>query len=422
MFLGVVAMVDPGGCFFLSYAHSPPLAAPRRRDPGQSRRRDPDQLVGKLFTDLSAAIKRHPAWPSGLRPGFYDQQIPAGADWKESISEALRAAQVFVPLYSPGYVGRSWPGTEWVRFRGRMERVGLADPEQRFVPVLWTPLFGPKPAGFAAALELGAGQPDYAANGLQALLRFSPYQPSYRTVLSRLADRIVTVAQESPLQPSDVPDIDMMESEFLTREPLAVFSVEIAAPTISTLPAGRDPATYGPSSINWSPFATQQLPLGEYVKQIAERLDFEVDVTAFGKSAGSEGRGPGIILIDPWYIADGERRSLLTAEVRRTPQWVLPLVVAGPREDTSTGDLATKVLDILGQAAHSVRSLDEVDTQVPRLIADAERRYLRHSGGALSGQRAVLRGRQGARPSLRGPKPPAAPTANPDPPGEATGA
>jgi FxsC-like protein len=407
-------MVDRGSCFFLSYAHSPPLSITPEPDP--------DLWVEKLFTDLSDAVERHPSRPPGLRPGFCDRQLSAGEDWKKAISDALGETQVLVPLYSPGYVEKSWPGTEWVRFRGRMESAKVPQPEHRFVPVLWTPLFGPKPTGYDAALELGAGQPDYAANGLQALLRFSPYQSAYRAVLGKLADRIVTVAQESPLPPSRVPDIDMMESEFLTRAPLAVFSVEIAAPTVHTLPAGCDQTPYGPSSVDWSPFPKQRLPLGEYVKQIAERLDFEVDVTAFGKSASSQSRGPGILLIDPWYIANDERRSLLAAEVRRAPQWVLPLVVAGPSEDKLTGDLSHKVLDILGSATQSATSLDAVDTLVPRLIADAERRYLRHSGSALSGQRDVLRGRQGTRPSLRGSPPSAAPKANPGTPGEATGA
>jgi len=408
-------VIDSGSCFFLSYAHSPPLEV--TPNPG------PDRWVGRLFADLSAAVKRHPSWRSWLGPGFCDQQIPAGSDWKEAISQALRAAQVFVPLYSRGYVERSWPGREWVQFRGRMERAGIADPERRFVPVLWTPLFGSKPPGFREALALGAGQPGYAENGLQALMRFSPYQPSYRAVLDELADRIVTVAQESPLEPSDVPDIDMMESEFLTRAPLAVFTVEVAAPMAHTLPTGRDDAGYGADGTEWSPFPGQRLPLAEYVKQIAERLDFEVDVSDLGNAADSGDRGPGIVLIDPWYIADGEGRSLLEAEIHRTPPWVLPLVVIGPPQDTPTDDLTQKVLSILGPAAQSARSLGDIDAFVPKLIADAERRYFRHDGGAaLPVQHTVLRRRQGTRPSLRGPIRPVTSKGEPGTPGEAAGA
>jgi FxsC-like protein len=304
-----------------------------------------------------------------------------------------------------------------------MERAGIAEPERRFVPVLWTPLFGPKPPGFREALALGADQPGYAENGLQALMRFSPYQPSYRAVLDELADRIVTVAQESPLEPSDVPDIDMMESEFLTRAPLAVFSVEVAAPMARTLPVGRADTGYGAGSTEWSPFPGQRLPLAEYVKQIAERLDFEVDVSSLGNAADSGDRGPGIMLIDPWYIADGEGRSLLEAEVRRAPPWVLPLVVIGPSQDAQTDDLAQKVLSILGPAAQTARSLGDVDAFVPKLIADAERRYFRHDGGAaLPGQHTVLRGRQGTRPSLRGPIRQVTSKGEPGAPGEAAGA
>jgi FxsC-like protein len=406
-------MTDNSSCFFLSYAHSPPLnlaSAP-----------DPDDWVEEFFADLNAAVERHPSWRPGLGPGFYDRQIPAGANWKESISRALRSTQVFVPLYSSGYVERTWPATEWVRFRARMQHAGIAEPEHRFVPVLWTPLFSAKPPDFDAALALGADQPDYADNGLQALMRFRPYQDSYRAVLNNLANRIVTVAHESPLQPSDVPDIDMMESEFLTKAHLAIFSVEIAAPTAPTLPGGLDRSQYGDSGAEWSPFPKQRLPLGEYVRQIAERLDFDVDVSNLGEHDEGKDRRPGVILIDPWYIADDDRRSLLEANVSHAPEWVLPLVVVGPPQDTLTDSYTQQVLDMVRTPGRCARSLEAIDTMTPKLIAEAERRYFRNSGGTPSTQRAMIRGRQRTRPSLRGPIPPVQPKTEPDIPGKTTG-
>lgn len=393
--------------FFLSYAHSDPLAGYPDANP--------DKLVGEFFGDLVDAVRRHASPRPGFVPGFYDQEIPVASDWKVSLSRALSTAQVFVPLYSPGYLAKSLPGREWECFRRRMEDMGLPDPLQRFTPVLWTPLgetMQDPVDGLEAALALGADQPGYVENGLRALLKIGWYRDSYEAVVSRLAKRIVVLAENLPIESYEVQDIDEMTSPFSPDSRLAVFAIETAAPTTSTVAAGHDPSAYGEDSADWRPFPHQELPLAEYARQVAERLDFRAEVSGIKAVRDKSVRRPGIILIDPWFIADGNGRSALESAVDELPRWVLPLLVLDQPGDTRTQELAGQVRDILAaagalptdssrRAAEGVSSLSEFVSIVRVLVAEAEKQYLRYrSGRYRSGQ---VPSPSGNRPSLRRP-------------------
>ena len=384
--------------FFLSYAHSAPLEG---EEPG-----DPDQYVRRFFHDLVRAVKAQAPPPrSGPPAGFSDLAIPVGADWKKSLSDALGAAEVFVPLYSPGYFAKSRPGREWTCFHERLVEAGLEDPAQRFAPVLWTPLWEQEaPPRFREALAVGASEPEYARSGLRGLLKIAAYRKSYRAVVLQVAERIVTLAGESRLEPSAVPDIDTVESRFQPGAHLAVFQVSVAAPTVRTAPTGRDPSRYGDSSTQWRPFPGQEAPLAEYAKQIAERLDFRVELIGIGDNgepaSGEPGmtlpdpwlipRKPGLVLIDPWFIASDEGLRALRSIVRDLPRWVVPLLVISPPADRSTDELARRVRDVMRPAgvlptesshpaSRSVNSLEDFVSTVPMLVAEAERQYLRRT-------------------------------------------
>ena len=371
--------------FVLSYAHSDPLAGVLTANP--------DELVGEFFGDLADAVGRLAALAPGISPGFYDQEIPLGSDWKESFSRALGTAQVFVPLYSAAYIGKTRPGQEWACFRRRVELAGLGDPKLRFVPVLWTPLSqAQRPVGLAEAMALGVGQRDYTENGLWALLKIgSPFRDAYRAVVNIVARRIVELAEESPIMPSEVPDIDDMTSPFATEQPLSVFVIETAAPTLSTVLPERDSGGYGQTGSDWRPFHQQELPLAEYAELVARRLDFKPEVRDIERVSDPRTRRPGIILIDPWFVADDAGRMTLESAVENLPRWVLPLVILDRHGDASTQKLADQVLEILNdagalptdssrRAARGVSSLDEFVSTVRVLVAEAERQYLRYRG------------------------------------------
>lgn len=386
--------------FFLSYAHSAPIEG----YPDEN----PDEWVSKFFADLAAAVEQHPARRSRLKPGFFDQKIPVDSNWKESLRQALSIAEVFVPLFSPRYLASSWPGREWACFEQRMAQAGLPDPGRRFVPVLWTPLPEARDLPGLETLYLGPGTPnyveDYAENGLRALLKIEPFRDSYEAVVSQVAERIVMVTEESVLEPSPVPDIDKVQSAFLPKRPLAIFTVEVAAPTSRARPASHAPDRYGERSTDWRPFAEQELPLAEYARQVAERFDFEVRISSIKSQADKPEqtddastrrpakRKPGIMLIDPWLVADRNGKRALESAVERLPRWVLPLVVSSQPDDERTAELTEQVRTMLNaagarptelsrRAVRSAGSLDAFVTTVRELVAEAERQYLRYSSG-----------------------------------------
>jgi FxsC-like protein len=397
--------------FVLSYVHSNPL-------PGYPEE-NPDRLVGALFNDLTAAVRRHASLRSGIVSGFYDQEISVGSDWKVSLSRALGGAQTFVPLYSVGYIAKSRPGREWACFHRRAELAGLADPRVRFVPVLWAPLpRAQDPPGLRDALALGSDMPGYTENGLRALLKIRSYRDSYRAVVNVLAKRIVVLAEESPIEPSEVPDIDDLTSPFISERQHSVFAVETAAPTVQSVSVDRDPRGYGQSSIDWRPFPQQELPLAEYAKQVIEQLDLTVAVGDIKTVPDPRTRGPGIILIDPWFIADDNGRSALASAVRSLPRWVLPLLILDQPDDTRVQELAGQVREILMEAgalstdasrrgARGVNSLEDFVSIVPVLVAEAERHYRNYRSGQIPAPRSA------SRPRLRG-----KPGSTPDPSGE----
>lgn len=376
--------------FFLSYARSDPLA-------GNPREGNPDKLVERFFADLTEAVRRHASRRADLVTGFYDQEIPAESNWKQFLSRVLGAAQVFVPLYSPGYLKMSWPVLELACFWRRAELAGV-NPLRRCVPVLWTPLTpqpgAQEPPGLRDALKLGGSEPDYAKEGLRALLKIRSYNVAYQGVVDVLAKQIVTLAEGAPIEPSEVPDIDEVKSKSLPPR-LAVFGIQTIA--LAAESTARDPearGAYGTDSTQWRPFPEQELPLAEYASQVAERFDFEAHVSGIENERETSASRPGLLLIDPWFIADDAGRARLAAAVDQLPSWVLPLVVLSRPDDDRTRELAGEVHDMLidggaartdsgRRAALGVGSLREFIAIIPVLVAEAERQYLRNHGGRV---------------------------------------
>jgi FxsC-like protein len=394
--------------FYLSYSHSSPLLG--------SPQVDPDQWVHRFFGDLSAAVQRHATPESGLASGFFDQEIQLGADWRGAINHALSTAEVFVPLYSPSYFARLWPGREWACFRDRMAQGGLADPEQRFRPVLWVPLrYDQDPPRLNQALEIGAPERAYAENGLRALLRLAPYQAAYELVVDRLAGQIVDLAENKPVRPSPAPDIATVPSAFLPGDAEAIFAVTVAAPSGRDVPADRDASAYGAAGPDWRPFPREQeLPLADYAVQIAEQLlDFAVTVTGVSDSAELPSR-PGVLLVDPWFAATEQGLRALRSLALRLPSWVIPILIFGSPVDTRDFELAERTRGALDPAAgrqtaaarlaiSGVSSLQGFVSLMPMLVAEAERQYLRHGPVRRS------RPQAGSLPLLTGSRSPAGP-------------
>lgn len=372
--------------FYLSYAHSPPLAGTPQDAP--------DPWVRAFFSDLSGAVRRR-GHQRGIAPGFFDQAIPVSSDWRASLTQALSTAQVFVPLYSPGYFARSWPGREWACFRQRLVNAGVRRPLARFAPVLWIPLKpSDDPEGLPQALAIGAAESEYAENGLRAMLRLAPYREPYLRVVEQLATQVVNVAENDTIPASTVPDIDDVRSPFSSGS-AAVFAVAVAAPPRSRMPVGGDPAAYSGTVTAWRPFAVgQRLPLAEYAATIAEQLDFAVDVEDLDKARAKLDVNPGVILIDPWFAHDKDALVTLGQAVRDRP-WILPVLVVNPAVNPEEAELAQRVRAILDevqpahtdtarQAVAGIESLEQFVALMPFLVAEAERQFLRRGPVARS--------------------------------------
>lgn len=157
-------------------------------------------------------------------------------------------------------------------------------------------------------------EPDYADNGLCALLRLQPYHDLYQAVVDQMGEQIVEMAERDPIEPVEpdkVGDIEKAPSAFPAARPLPVFFIQVAAPTTANAPEDRDLRAYGDNPADWRPFAEQTLSLAEYARQVTERFDFDVRLSEIGLAGDLAGRRPGIIVIDPSFIADeaGGRHS-----------------------------------------------------------------------------------------------------------------
>lgn len=380
--------------FFLSYAHAAPLADVPE---------PVDFWVRTLFDDLSEAVRAAARLGSGIRVGFFDGELEAGADWKARIVEELGTAEVFVPLYSSRYFAMSWQGREWSCFTTRLADEPSDEPSAHIVPVLWAPMFGstaPPLAPDPLMPQVARGIPEYSENGLRALKALNLYGNRYDTVVARLGERIVRVAQDHPLDVREVPPLDQAPSAFKHKNDEDGFVIIVASPTRATAPSGRNPAWYGDDSTDWRPFGDRErLRLADYAVAVAERLNLSTSLFGVVAAADAIGDTPAVVLIDPWITIESNGaesdalralRRLFSGERRR---WTAPLIVVSPEDTESAarqGQMVDRVERILGEVGAPsaepawrvggvVTSIDGFARAMPALVAEAERRYLRLS-------------------------------------------
>ena len=154
-------------------------------------------------------------------------------------------------------------------------------------------------------------------------------------MVNLLAKRIVVLAEESPIRPSEVSDIDDMKDVFPPASPLAVFAVETATLTVAPPVVGHGSRSSVKGDDEWRPFPEQELSLAQYARQVVERFDFQAEVSAIRTVGDPHTRRPGIILIDPWFIADDDGRSRWSPPSGSCPggschcwSWISPAILA----------------------------------------------------------------------------------------------
>jgi hypothetical protein len=308
--------------------------------------------------------------------GFFDQQIPPTSDLKAELSEALGQAEVFVPLYSPGYFTKTWTLRERGVFLNRLATAETPGSDRHLIPVLWTPFPSwRKPTSVDEALELGEGIPEYAENGVRALRMLSSYRDSYNLVLHRLATKIIHAVEHYPIGPSPAADLRQIPAA-LSDDPAFI---------VTALTPRRARADERGSGVAWRPFAgSQVLPVAEYAASTAERLGLSTRVVDFDQVPPLVDRSPVVVIIDPRILADPDGEQTLRAAFMGLPEWVLPLVVAqgdDSRHSGPTPRLADRAMTVLESVRETTvprtDGLEELVADLPRVITRARRAYLK---------------------------------------------
>ncbi|GGM39703.1 hypothetical protein GCM10007977_046400 [Dactylosporangium sucinum] len=317
----------------------------------------------QFFQDLSAAVAGHPQRNEELDAGFFDGLLPAGADLRTLLTEALGAAHVFIPLYSKNYFGNRWATGELDAFRTRLADAGTQHAERHIVPVLWSPLdsWDDRAQEVAAALAIidedAPERADYAQNGLRALCKLGAYRMQYMRIVQAVAERIVVVTRAHPLPRSKPPTAIQPHATDPRDARLVV--------TILT----------GEKGAGWRPYPTEhELVLADYVAATADRLGMPATVLDLAGAAEWSPVKPTVLLIDPDLTA----RNALAA-VDALPRWVVPLVVVGDDQRGAAGaDAVAATLQDAGfPKVLPARTASEFERAVPILVTEANKQFLR---------------------------------------------
>jgi FxsC-like protein len=337
--------------------------------------------VRTFFDDLETAVRLKVPPEPDKQPGFIDDDLPAGANWGAALARAVGSTDVFVPLYSPNFFNNKWPLREQRAFEQRIERIPAVDAKDRIIPVLWTPIPPwDQTDESRRALHLGEDIPDYAGNGLRALCVLAYYEDQYRAIVERLAQAIVTIARQQPLNPSSAPspdEIDVPVAEF-------AFVAAVLAPTQSSLPPpDAGPQAYGDTSVDWRPFAGQESPAADYLANTAERLGLPTVTIDFTASDERIKRHPAVLLVDPWILELPGGEQAFRDAVKSMPPWVLPLLIVdndAPAADWAD-QLASRALVMLTDAgvakSERVGNVQEFVGALATIVTQARRQYLR---------------------------------------------
>lgn len=358
--------------FFLSYAHSVPLSVEGSSDDASRRSAaDADPVIAEFFRELSDAVAERARLGPGTRIGFFDQEIPVDVDIKGGVSAALSAAEVLVPLYSPGYLTKSWPQRELEAFRRRLRSIN-ADVERHIIPVLWTPIPDwEEDPNVVRAVHAAGATPEYVENGLRALRTLRTYRASYDEMLAWLAAAIVEVAENSPLGPSSAPNLDEISLDEVTGMGLKEANFLVAV-------FGSDSGPT-PTPTPWRSYAD---PIARHAAGVAERLGLRSRVADITEAESLFERIPGIVLIDPWLVVTPGADSLAD-RLRSLPTWALPIVLENTRDHSGPADTVMRsAVAALKEAVRgrlgSVTSGLQVEQILPTVAARARRAYLKH--------------------------------------------
>jgi FxsC-like protein len=313
-----------------------------------------DYWVRRFFDDLLTAVRRQTGLD--LAPmGFCDVTLPIGSDRMEAVQEALAAAKVFVPLYSPTYLARSESLSELESFRRKLIDAGQSPDGDHVLPILWSPLRAPAhQVQRRHALAVADDIDEYADNGMSALCRMDLYRAEYSEILGRLARRIDSAGRHNSVGSAAPRRL----VEVTRPEPSEVpFLAAVIAPTAGNLPAGRrNRAGYGFGVEHWRPFPADPEVVGE-VTEVVERLSMHIEVREFVPDPAMFSDRPGMLLVDPWILATESGAEIVRAAVGCLQPWASVVIIldgSDPQAPVQGRTMVDEVRGILDVAAPTV--------------------------------------------------------------------
>ncbi|MER7581940.1 TIR-like protein FxsC [Kitasatospora sp. NPDC097691] len=374
--------------FFLSYAHTPKAGA---RGAG-----DPNHWVRQLYRDLCEAVLQLTTVPDGVPVGFMDESMHQGELWADRLSDELASCRVFVPLYSPRYFNSVPCGQEWHAFTRRPVYPANLDSERTsgIVPVLWAPMSRYRLPRVASELQFNHASfgPDYATEGLYALMKLSYFRSAYELAVHRLAARIVQVAEETVIPIGRRLEFNAQPSAFNVTAPTKQLRISVLAYHQGELPADRNPDYYGERRTDWHPYRPVGSPIAQHAVRLARQLGFQPTVHEFDDEVesiiGGNAEAPGLLLLDRWALRDPRRRELVRRFDRSDATWVSvlePWNADDPEceeQSGELGDLSDDALRITRRASRpsflgvtgptGLHSLEDFDDALPRAAMKAK--------------------------------------------------
>ncbi|MEV1166964.1 TIR-like protein FxsC [Nonomuraea sp. NPDC049784] len=368
--------------FFLSYARMPM---------DETTSGDPNRWVYRLFDDLCEELVQMTTLRKKSEAGFLDRKMRLGEQWPDEVSRALATCRVFVPLYSPRYFNSEQCGREWSAIQMRL-RAHTSEPPPVIIPIMWIPIEPNSMPDCARLIQFSQEGfwPDYLRHGLYSVAKVSSQRNKFLQATLTLARRISQVAELSPLQEAqDLPRYTTLPNAFDGYRAEQRMKVSVVAPHLGNLPNGRNPYYYGMRPHEWNPYRDEgnHQPLAHQVTEFARRRGIGAEIGPLSIPEDDQGSPdqPGMMLVDPWATDMPDTYEALRQFGGEMTRW-FPVVVPWNSRDKETSDAEPRLRRLLGEAipggqgqpaVHEIKSLDDLQREMPRMLERAFNRYLR---------------------------------------------
>ena len=212
-------------------------------------------------------------------------------------------------------------------------------------------------------VERNAFPERYLDHGIYGLIKLQRLRDEYDETVFMLAQRIVQVAEETPLPSSTPRPFESTPSAFAPPgDGPRRIHLTVAAPARHRVPEARKNGRYGESSLQWNPYSDETpRPIATLAEELIRSLDYRITVSDFDNedpttdelAAGGSDEHPGaeepepghpaILLVDCWAVLDEDRRRRLKAfDANARRQTAFASLEVVPDLDDDVGDIEIK--------------------------------------------------------------------------------